>query len=218
MPISAIITPPATTQLTTIANVRLATGWTTNDASDAWVTQMIDRATSAIETALGRRFARRRVMERQRLNRGTRVFFLTMAPLVTLHAFSVDGVVEDVAALQSDSVEAARLSYKPNTGTLSSWPFVDNDPLFKTRVRMVEFNFEYTGGYLMPADVGRDLPPVVEAAAISMVQHIKAASTHDPLVASERIGDAGWTYRQEGSSVAVPTAILDTLGAFRKAA
>lgn len=218
MAIVSIVTAAATRQLTTIARAREVTGWSTGDVSDTLLGRLIDRASASIEATLGRRLARERVVERLRLPAATRVLHLSLAPVITLHSMTVNTTTIETTDLQIDSLETGRISFKVTTSPLIAYASAEPEPLFiVTRRQMSEFSIEYTGGYLLPDNGSPTLPAPIEAATISMVQMLKAATTADPLVQSERIGDAAWTYRAP-SATRVPPEIVESLAAYRRAA
>jgi len=189
-----VITPAAHQRLTTLETLKRDLGITTT-ADDAFLADLIERASAFASTYCGRTFGAETMRQTCRLDRQTGDLHLDRFPVVTINSVLVDG-----AALDPSDYEVTK-----GSGLLHR---VD------TRGRFVCWTpgvvtVEYRAGHILPGDEGRTLPADVESAVLLLVRAWWNARTRDPLVKSidtpDILSESYWV----GSTPPEVTTVLD---------
>jgi hypothetical protein len=173
-----IVTPAASTRLTTIEAARAQAGIGA-DVADATVEDWIDQASAAIVSSCRRPFARETVLDLLR-PRGAGPLILSRSNLVAAPVLTVGGVT-----LTDDDVDVdlgAGLIWRLYGYDRGGWPC--------GLVRVT-----YTAGWLLPGETGRDLPADVEQACLILLAARNASQGRDPMLRSETIegvGSSSW--------------------------
>jgi len=140
---------------------------------------------------------------------------LDHSPVVSISSVTVDGtaltdavivddVVTDLAEWRLDG-DKLRLRRQTTAGRHSHWSFCTGIVV------------SYTGGYLLPGQVGRDLPYEIEDACVELVAAYWAARGRDPgLRAEENVGVYRFEYQTtvNGYDYPVPKGVMDKLDRF----
>jgi hypothetical protein len=137
--------------LTTLASVKTALG-ISDSSQDARLEALISGTSSAIKSWLGRDLKRRVVTAEVHAVNFNQVMLLDYWPIVSVQAVRYDGgvVSSDRYSCSAEDAEIGRL-YAPygwTGGMLSRGTF--DDPSIGLRL----YQFDYTAGYYLPADVG----------------------------------------------------------------
>lgn len=159
-----IIIPTKSKALTTYGAVANEIG----DVGQGLVEELILRASSTVETICGRSFALERV--RQTFGgHGARGASVTLArwPVVEIHAVTANG-----SALPADRYE------------------LEHGVLLGGYGRVV---VEYTAGYVLPGEEGRNLPHDIERVVIQLVKQDFFLHGRDPSIRSEDVDGVGST-------------------------
>jgi hypothetical protein len=185
MPIQSVLTvttPATVTALVQLSRVKLEFS-ITGTASDNVLNAKIAEASSDLDAAIGFTIARTSVAETF-WHHGQYEYLeeivLNRAPVVAIDSIVLDGETLDPSRYRLDA--AAGLLYPLDTsGYPTLWRFL------KAAV------INYSGGYLLPGQIGRDLPAGIEGAALSLVQSFWSAKGRDPLIKSEETAGVGRT-------------------------
>lgn len=189
---TTIITPPTQTALTTAEAVKAELG--SQPASALMrLPGLLEQASSLIVGYIGREIARATVKDSfygHHFRRASLV--LSRLPVVTVTSVTAEGAAQDMSTIDLDA----------HAGVLHA------------HGRTIEVT--YTGGYLLPGQVGRDLPYSIERACIDTVLALWHRSGRgDPMIRSESVDGIGSTQYLDpasGSAAAMPptaTAALD---------
>ncbi len=163
-----IVTSPSPRRdLATLSAIKRELGLA-ETGEDAFLTDLIAQASSAIETECRRRLVREDVVETV-LGRGRALLMLSLTPVVSIEAIHVDGVALDASAWRLISPEAGLLHRR------DGWE--------KCLVEIA-----YTGGFGLPDDPDRTLPAVLERACIETVKAWYAGRDRDPSLNGESAG------------------------------
>ena len=221
MPLT-VITPAPRRPLTTVQRVIDEGIIGLGDITSRMVQTMIDRATAAIETAIGFQLARERV--RETVTSDAARIWLSRRPLVELHEVMVDGVALIAGTW---TVPDDRSIIIPSYRNWIDEAFDDwtlGTPLFGLRNggrgkvwRKVEV--EYTAGYVVPGWPTAEpvtLPADIEWACMALVRMQVEQRARPAGVRSERLGDAAWTYGEPGKA-AIPDEVMARLVPYRAA-
>lgn len=202
----SITTPSTFTSMTTLERVKAELG-ITNSASDALLLAKIAEASSDLEAHIGGRLCRERLTQ---LCWGVP----NVAAVLVLARFPVASIVS--LAVDDDDVDLAELRLDEETGLLTRLT-ADGYPCSWHWAKSVSIVFD--AGYLMPGEAGRDLPPVLEAAAVELVSSYWAAKGRDPLV---RVEDIPGVMRTEywvgavGEAGSLPPSVESKIEPFRR--
>ncbi|MBX3579914.1 MAG: phage head-tail connector protein [Rhizobiaceae bacterium] len=173
-----VTTPAGSTKLTTLDRVKAELD-IAGGSKDAILNFKIAEASSDIEAYLGYSVKRETVSERfwQSLEAGwsePEFLILDRTPVGTVTSVTVDDVEIDAAEYRLDP-ETGQLYRLDASGYPSRWC------IGKEAVVV------YAGGYLLPGQTGRNLPPAIEAAAVDLVQDFWFAKGRDPSAMEEDI-------------------------------
>lgn len=214
-----VVTPATTTALTTLDRVKLELS-INNDDSDEILTVKISEASSDIAVRCDPALLRETVTETYYPDREgacSDKLVLRRYPVASVSSVTVDGVALTEAVIVDDVVTAlaeyrldgaSGLLYRQTTSGYSChWSFC------------VSIAVTYAGGYLLPGEVGRNLPPSLEAACVELVSSYWAARGRDPSIkAEENIG----VYRYEywvgaiGEAGDLPPGVMSKIAPFRR--
>jgi hypothetical protein len=205
--IVTVTTPATNKRLTTVARVQAELGITGNDAE---VGTAIDEASSRIEAELGYRLALETVVETFRNGNGmngSSSILLERRPVVEITAISSDtGALID-GEWVVDPVNGLVL-WVDGAGMVTPW-------------RFTALSVFYSGGWVMPGDSGRTLPPALEAAAVAYCRSLLSSRDRDPMLRSVEIpGVITQDYysgnRAGGESGLLPADVASMLGPFKR--
>lgn len=190
-----VVTPPASTALTTVGAVAGDLG-----TEDPRLASLIDQASGLIIDHIGRDLARATVTETFRAQPGEVVcgpLILSRTPVAVISALIEGGIAQDLTALDFDPTSG--LLYRH---TMSCMTVVT-----------------YDGGYIMPGQVGRDLPASLERACIDTVVALWwRASRGDPMIRSdsvEGVGSTSYLDPASGSAGALPPTVVAALNSYQ---
>jgi uncharacterized phiE125 gp8 family phage protein len=165
------------TKLTTLARVKAELG-ITDGSKDTILNYKIDEASSDIEAYLGYSVKRETVTEEfwQSLSQWEEPEYLLLdrTPVGSITSVTVDGVAVESTEYRLDS-ETGALFRLDSSGYPTRWCIAKLASIV------------YAGGYLLPGESGRNLPPAIEAAAVDLVQSFWFAKGRDGLVKEEEI-------------------------------
>jgi hypothetical protein len=205
------VTTPATNELlTTVARVQADLGITGNDAA---ITTAIEEASSRIEAELGYHLALETVTETFRggvngYSEAVTALVLERAPVVDIDEITIDARVLVDGEWMLDEVSGL-LYWIDGTGLSTPWRFA-------TSVAV-----SYSGGWVMPGDEDRTLPPALEAAAVAYCRSMLASRDRDPMLRSVEIpGVITRDYyshnRAGGESALLPPDVVSMLNPFKR--
>lgn len=200
-----VTTPPAETNLTTVARVKQELG-ITNNLSDALLELKIAEASSDIEAHLSRTLSRATLTERFWGDGCAEYFTLNRAPVASITSVTVDDALVDSSEYRLD-VDTGVLYRLDSSGYSSFWSWCKD-------VVVV-----YAGGYLLPGESGRTLPPAIEAGALSLVQSFWFSRRRDATVKEEDIPGVMRTVYWVGSigqAGDLPPDVMRRIGPFRR--
>lgn len=179
-----IVTPAASTRLTSLAAVKADLGLS-GSASDEALGALIDQFSDAIAAWCGRTFGAATVRETQDVSRlcDRRSILLERWPVIAVSSITVAG-----EALASDAyvLDAAKgeLLYRGEATRFTLWPVGETIAVYST-------------GYALPDDDDRNLPHDIERACILMARSAWTSMGRDPALRSEEsTGVAVFTYFQ----------------------
>lgn len=111
---------------------------------------------------------------------------LSVWPVSEITSVTVDGTVIDTSQYRLDS-ELRRLRFYTPTGGAFGWPYGWSS--------VQSIAIEYTGGYLLPGQMDRNLPPSLEGACIDLVSSYWHSRGRDPTLRGEtNVGVYEFTY------------------------
>jgi len=204
--IATITTAASATRLTTVERFKEETGITSNN-NDGLLAKKIDEATSDIEAHLARTFCRETLTETfwgdsdwaERL-------VLARAPVVSITSITVDDVAVDASEVRLDA-ESGLLYRLDASGYPSFWTWCKSAVIV------------YVAGYLLPGESGRNLPPAVEAGALSLVSSYWQSRGRDPMVKSESVPgvmDVQYWVGSVGEAGELPPDVITKISPFRR--
>lgn len=198
--ILSVITPAATTALTTLAAVKTDLGLTTS-TDDDYLTSLILRVSGTIAGWIGRPLGVQSLVETCRQAHGSYHAFypyppsygarssLASRPLVLscVPVVAISDVSEDGTSLTTDDYEidsASGLLWRLSGSVRCAWA-------------ASSVVVTYDAGFVLPQDGGtRTLPIAVEEAALSLIRNNYHARYRDPQVIlelTEGVGRTGWS-------------------------
>lgn len=202
-----IITPPTSRSLATIEAVKKELNIT--DASqDAFLQTLIDQASDMIETFCNRTFARAGYRETLPGYGMTRLV-LSQTPIVEVTSIMMNNdIITDFVVENAQAGILYRQrgwKWTPVLGwNINPFPIPNSEALL--------FTIDYTAGYALPEDVGRNLPHDIEKACIEIVKAWYESRDRNPAISSERIGD----YQVSYAIQEIPTAVTQMLVPWRR--
>jgi hypothetical protein len=136
------------------------------------VERYINTASEAIERWCGRRFARAIVLAEKSQPRGSPRLLVARCPLVSVQAIRYDGDALDPTTYAIEDAAAGIIYFDgaPAAADLAFPGSIGRDPVLDSGEYLLEV--DYTGGYLLPGAVGRDLPYDLEHACLLTVAHM----------------------------------------------
>lgn len=182
----------------------------TNSASDALLDAKLDEASSDIEAALGFTVARESVSEtfwHEGFADSPEYITLNRTPVVSIDSVTLDDQVIDASLYRLDAATGQLFALNS-----SGYPF----PWLFSKSLIVA----YSGGYLLPGQSGRNLPPGIEGAAVELLSDFWLAKGRDPSVRSEEIPGVMRTdywVGAVGEEGQLPPRVLMKLAPFRRA-
>jgi hypothetical protein len=171
-----IIDPATDRQLVTLDAVKNELQ-VTGSADDAFLSDLIDQVSAAIETWCGRTFATERVRETIDQSTVTDSLMISRFPVVEVYSASIAGADTDVATLE---IEDGGFVYRTVDGSRRSWP------VGRTVI-------EYDAGFALPADATPTLPTDISRAALLLVKQAYLGRNRDPLIRIEESDGVGST-------------------------
>ncbi len=191
-----VLAPAASTRLATLDTLKAELG-IADSAQDAALGRLLDQASTRAVRYVGAPFGREMVRETWRGVRAAgvvlaRVPAIDQAPPTTINSVVVDDAALDAGAAVLDGPRLIRL----RGGCLVPWC---------ARTLVVT----YVAGYLLPGDIGRDLPADVERACLVIATDLHAALGRDPTLRSDSvdgIGSSSWLDPQAGAGALPPQA------------
>lgn len=209
--ILSITTAPAVTKLVTLTRVKQELEITDN-SKDALLNAKIDEATSDIEAHLNRTLSRIAATETFWTEPGGQgladVLVLDRAPVPSITSVTVDDVLVETDEYRLDA--DAGLLYRLDSG---GYPYVWQ---WCKSIVVV-----YAGGFLLPGETGRTLPPALEAAAVELMQSYWLSRGRDPLIRSEDVpglGSVQYWVGAVGESGELPPGVVSKIAPFRRPA
>ena len=208
--IISVTTPATNRRLTTVERVQGDLGITGNDAE---IGTAIDEASSRIEAELGYHLALETVVETFRPSHGnyyngSSSILLERTPVVEITAISADtGALVD-GEWVVDPVNGLVL-WVDGAGMATPWRFY------------TALSVSYSGGWVMPGDEGRTLPPALEAAAVAYCRSLLSSRDRDPMLRSVEIPgvitrDYYSQNRAGGESSLLPPDVSTMLNPFKR--
>ena len=175
-----VITPAATTALTTLDRVKNGLG-ITDDAEDEYLEAMINAATdqacvymNVVQAEDGTRTIGLETLEEVFPYCGYETtVMLSRIPVVSIESVTVD---ED-----GTLVDPAEYMVKRTTG------IAFRQPASYYGWWGMPLTITYVAGWLLPGDSGRNLPWDIEDAAVRLVKTARSSRTRDPLTKSEDV-------------------------------
>jgi hypothetical protein len=183
-----VVTPAATTDLTTLPAVRAELDLRSND-EDVYLRRQISIASEQIcdflltatatdgTQTLGRETLSEKFEDHHRhlsdrWGSQRREILLARIPVVSITSVTVDETVLDPATYEVDGATGILRFMKPGC-----------EGLWGSRCVVVV----YVAGWLLPGDADRNLPRLIENAAIEYVKTVRLSRSRDPLVKSEEV-------------------------------
>ena len=214
-------TPPATSQLTTVATASAEVG-NLDPAQNARISGLIDRASAVITNYCGIVFGLRTLTETIRLgwfpgngpsSQAVAPYGTPLSPArqplvlsgsqnVSVQVVLENGLDLDPSAPDYEWEAGSGLIYRLRNGVRSWW----NVPLVVVC---------YTNGWLLPNDPGRTLPFDVEDACLALVRSAWFAQGRDPNVAMDALhGDRTQFWDRSVSAMALDDALKAQLSGY----
>lgn len=201
-----VVTPNANVALTTLDRTKGELG-ISGGGYDALLTSKIREASSDIEAHIGRVLRRETVSETfWGANRAVDTLILNRWPVASIVSVSVDG--SDLDAGDYRLVADAGLLYRLDGGGYASRWAIGREAVIT-----------YVAGYAMPAEAEPDLPAVLEAAAVELVNSYWVSRGRDPLVREEDVPGVGRTVYwvgAVGAAGALPPGVESKIAPFRR--
>lgn len=196
----------AATALTTLERVKAELSIQNSDNDDLLLTK-IDEASSDIEAHCGRTFCRETISEQLWGEPGCQeILFLDRNPVASITSVTVDGVAVDSDEYRLDG-EAGMLYRLDSSGYPCVWTWCKDIVVV------------YAGGFLLPGEVGRTLPPALEAGAVELVKSYWLSRGRDANVKSVDIpGVMSETYwvGAVGEDGELPPSVQEKIAPFRR--
>lgn len=185
--IVTVTTPATVERLTTVARVQADLGIT---GSEAEIETAINEASSRIEAELGYHLALETVTETFRPTSGheyASAILLDRTPVVMIDGITTDTVTLIEGAWTVDPVNGLLL-WLDGSGLGQSWHFHN------------ALSVSYSGGWVMPGEEGRTLPPAIESACVAYVRSIWARWRDPPVKSVEVPGVISYDYWVGGTA------------------
>jgi len=187
-----IKTPAAERNLTTLSAVHDALG-ITDTTIDAFLTRVIEASSDAIERYCNRVFARQVYTETIR-GSDHPILVLTQTPILAVASVLSDG--EPITDYVLDDPDVGSL-YREVGWFRNAWIGWATEPATLPTTEAPTYTVEYTAGYYLPGESGRNLPSAIEQAAILTVSDVFMKSTHGTgNIKSKKVGDLSIEYTQ----------------------
>lgn len=171
-----VLTPSASRDLTTLAQVAAESSVTVESLSDG--PELIAFASDVVVGYTGREWVRESVRQTFRGDgRRVNALILERAPVTTLSSVSVDGMALNLAT---------EVEYDARLGALYR---LDLDSRIEWGGRVVLV--EYTAGYISPALASSNMPMLIQRATAKIVAGWRAGQGRDPRLRSRTIEDVG---------------------------
>lgn len=201
-----VITPAATTGLTTLARVKSELE-IADTSMDTLLTSWIADASAEIVRFCGRPFARETYRETLSGYGGTRLM-LARTPVVSVASVLHNSdVITDFVINDAD----AGLLYRERGWQWSAGVGWNITSYVVPGSEAPKFVVEYTAGYLLPGAATPTLPGDIERACIELVKAVHAARKRDPAITAERLGDYQASYAE-----GMPAQVVDRLIRWRR--
>lgn len=175
-----VVEPPRTTGLTTLARVRRELGLS-DTSQDERLTDLINEVSADVVAYVRQPLIRQTVIERQvGTGRTVQVLSLTPVPHGGVSAVRFDGV--SVSGWYVSDPDSGFLFYQNRWADTRQWnQWIERDPAVMPGNQ--DYEFEYTGGYILPGD---DISPsgVTAANAIDSSFELVGTDTTFPILVS----------------------------------
>lgn len=174
--ILTVTTDPEATKLTTLARVKSELD-IRDGTNDTLLNAKIDEASSDAEASLGFTVSRATVSEtfwHSESMEWPEYLTLDRAPVSSIDSVVVDDETIDATLYRTDT-EIGALYALDSAGYPCRWVFC----------KSIVVN--YSGGYLLPGQTGRNLPVGIEGAVVDLMTDFWSARGRDPSVKSEEI-------------------------------
>lgn len=158
MILKEIVSAPSQTDLTTRDTVKTSLLISGTD-DDSFIDTLIKTASSFIQKYCNKDFARTRVIEKVKPFRDLSVLKITNYPVTEIHSVSYNGTALEAAGYITDRKSQGIIDAAENTNFLICGKFY-------------KYEVDYTYGYLLPGEVGRNLPDDIERACVQLVKNI----------------------------------------------
>ena len=209
-----ITTTASDTKLTTLTRVKSELG-ISSTTDDSLLLDNIKEATDIIESYTNRKFARVTLTETLP-GSGRNELVLTRTPVVSVSAITDDGTTVSSTKYTIDNPDAGILYREDGWRDTRLWAHnVEDFPLNTGGKR--EWSVTYVGGYVTPGATNsteRNLPYDIERAAIELVKVRYLRRKEDPLIQSQRTGDASETLFTGGGGM--PQYVTTILNKWRR--
>ncbi|MPZ41306.1 MAG: hypothetical protein GEU95_25320 [Rhizobiales bacterium] len=206
--IVTVTSAASVTALTTVERVKQELS-ISGTASDTLLGLKIDEASSDIGAHLRRRLPRESIAETFWGWGESREFFaLDHYPVASIASVVVDDVEVPPAQYRLDR-DAGLLYRLDASGYPCRWWWCKSVIV------------SYVGGFLLPGQDDRDLPPALEAGAIALVQSFWLSRGRDPLVKEEEVPGVmrvGYWVGAVGEAGELPPQVVSLISPFRRAA
>ncbi|MCO6178820.1 hypothetical protein [Ciceribacter sp. RN22] len=195
-----IVTAPSSNRkLTTTSAVKLELK-ITGGGDDAYLSMLIDQASSAIEAWCDRVFAVETVREVITRIVPAHTLVVSRWPVLSVTSVSLNGSPADPIVAQPG--EGGLLCFWKDGSRMGWWP--------GGRIEV-----EYQAGYVLPGQPGRTLPADIERAALTLIKAHWFSRNRDPLIRSETVDDAGSTDYFPGTVSQLPPEVESLLAPYR---
>lgn len=205
-----VVEPAADYLLTTRERAKAELGITTTTDDDI-ISDMIVRASSAIERECRRKFGVETVTETLD-GTGSRLLGLTRYPIVEVTEVTEDGTALESTEYSVEDADAGAL-YRANgwgrSGGLRMWGTeAYSSGYILPGYQDQRYSVTYRAGYLLPNQVNpwilpgtpENLPGAVEQACLETVKAWYSSRDVDPSVSSVQVGQLRVAYRERGTS------------------
>ena len=163
-------------------------------SQDALLTRLIESATSFVDKITHRTFGEATVIEKY-AGTGTSELVLNNYPVSSITEITIDDEIlsADDYELYVDEGMVYKYDYWTQTNNAFTYGIM-LDSNTNNRKRNIEV--EYTHGYKLPGEVGRDFPYSLEQVVINLVTNAYRESGQKSNIKSEEIMSAKYTYFQ----------------------